>query len=612
MIRHLSSCIALAAFAFPATTASQAPTLPVFREGQAQVVPGFADPTSWVRHHLWVETEFDSDGDGRRDRVHVDVTRPRQTETEGLRVPVVYETSPYFSGVGSASQRYFWNVRQELGAEPPARTPMPEIPFVGARDVISSSLVSDWVPRGFAVVHSESPGTGRSQGCPTIGGSNETLAPKAVIDWLNGRARGFTAPEGGQEVRATWSTGKVGMTGTSYNGTLPLAAATTGVEGLEAIIPVSANTSYYHYYRSHGLVRSPGGYLGEDTDVLFDFVNSGEPARREYCVRTVREEQLVAGQDRKSGDYNEFWQARDYTRDLSGVSVPTLLAHGLGDWNVMPGHSVRVYEALRERDVPVQLFLHPGGHGGSPPMELMNRWLTRYLHDVDNGVERDPRLWVVRGVGGREEPETYADYPHPDAATVTLRLGSGGRSVGTLGATESEASGRETLTDDVAFDGASLARAPSSENRLLYATPPLGRDVHVSGTPRVGVRVSSSRPAANLSVWLVTLPWIDGPVEDANIVTRGWADPQNHASLTESRPLEPGRFYDLTFELEPDEQVIPAGRQLALMIFSSDREFTLWPEAGTELTVDLAGTWLELPVVGGAPALSEALAESRR
>ena len=81
---------------------------------------------------------------------------------------------------------------------------------------------------------------------------------KFVVDWLNGRAKGFTTPTGNEEVRATsWSTGKVGMIGTSYEGTLPLAAATTGVKGLEVVVPVSPNTSYYHYYRSNGLVRSP-------------------------------------------------------------------------------------------------------------------------------------------------------------------------------------------------------------------------------------------------------------------------------------------------------------------------------------------------------------------
>ena len=77
------------------------PTLPVFKDGEAQAVPGFADAEKWIRHDLFVETEFDSDGDGKRDRVHVDVTRPPQTDTEGLKLPVIYITSPYFGGTSS-------------------------------------------------------------------------------------------------------------------------------------------------------------------------------------------------------------------------------------------------------------------------------------------------------------------------------------------------------------------------------------------------------------------------------------------------------------------------------------------------------------------------------
>ena len=68
-----------------ATTAqAQAKAVPVFENGQAQIVPAFADTTKWVRQELWVETDFDSDKDGKKDRVHVDVTRPGPTETEGL------------------------------------------------------------------------------------------------------------------------------------------------------------------------------------------------------------------------------------------------------------------------------------------------------------------------------------------------------------------------------------------------------------------------------------------------------------------------------------------------------------------------------------------------
>src|SRR5690606_33824796 len=167
----------------------------------------------------------------------------------------------------------------------------------------------------------------------------------------------------------------------------------------------------------------------------------------------------------------------------------------------------------------------------------------------------------------------------------------------------SAAQGTETLVDDVAYSGGQLARAKSSPHRLLYATPPLAAPVHISGTPRITIRLASSKPAANLSVWLVELPFIEERGRPTSVITRGWADPQNHRSLTESEPLVPGEFVTLTFDLQPDDQVVPAGKRIGLMIFSSDREFTLWPKPGTELTVDLDATSLMLPIVGGADAL---------
>ncbi|MEX1184939.1 MAG: Xaa-Pro dipeptidyl-peptidase [Gemmatimonadota bacterium] len=580
---------------------------PVFLSGQAQIVPAFQDSSEWIRHELWVETEFDSDGDGALDRVHADVTRPRQTQTEGLRVPVIYESSPYYAGT-SGPRQYLWNVRQEVGAEPPVRGQAPPPRTRNTSPRISNSQVDNWVPRGFAVVHSESPGTGLSQGCPTVGGDNESLAPKAVIDWLNGRARGFTTVDGNEEVRADWATGKVGMTGTSYNGTLPLAAATTGVEGLEAIIPIAPNTSYYHYYRSNGLVRHPGGWLGEDIDFLYDYIHSGNPARRDWCDSTIRNAEYVVGRDRVTGDYNDFWEGRDYLPKVGGVRAATLMAHAFNDWNVVPEHSLRIYEALKAQGVPVQTFYHQGGHGGEPPMVLMNRWFTRYLYDIDNGVEQDPRAWIVRENAERTDPTPYADYPNPDASYVALRPQAGGVGLGSLALGGGGRQGTETLVDNVSFDGATLAQAEWTEHRLLYVTPELTDPVHISGKARVTIRLASSKPAANLSVWLVALPWEDdAEIPTANLITRGWADPQNHRSIRDGNPLVPGEFVTVTFELQPDDQVIPVGQQIGFMIMSSDRDFTLWPRPGTELTIDLDATTLELPVVGGEAALRSAL-----
>ncbi|MGE5359023.1 MAG: Xaa-Pro dipeptidyl-peptidase [Bacteroidales bacterium] len=638
-IRNLTTAAIVAALAaltvaISAQSTPSEPARPVFVDGQAQIVPAFQDAAQWVKQTLWVETEFDSDRDGKRDRVFVDVTRPRQTETEGLKVPIIYESSPYFAGT-SGPRENLWDVKQEVGAEPPPRKSQPPIPFQPKRASVSASLVATWVPRGFAVVHSEAPGTGLSQGCVTVGGPPEWLAPKAVIDWLNGRAKGFTTADGVEEVSATsWSTGKVGMTGTSYNGTIPVAAATTGVKGLEAIIPVAPNTSYYHYYRSNGLVRHPGGWLGEDIDFLYDFINSGDPARRDACNSFYRDGEFARGRDRTSGDYNDFWEGRDLLKRVKGIKAAVLMAHAFNDWNVVPEHSVRFVEALKGR-VPLQVYYHQGGHGGNPPLEMMNRWFTRYLYGVRNGVEKEPKAWIVREAApaatpttststpagpGQGRPRTppptpYADYPNPDASFVTLRLQPGGSGHGVLALESAGKHAPEKLVDNVEFSGAALAKAEQSPNRLLYATGELQGPLHISGTAKITLRLASSKPAANLSVWLVELPWTDGPIGPANLITRGWADPQNHEELKKGGdyhskkrgdPLAPGKFYSMTFDLQPDDQIVPAGKRIGLMIFSSDRDFTLWPKPGTELTVDLDGTKLQVPIVGGASRFIQA------
>ncbi len=608
--------VALAAAALSTTLAAQdateTPTKagPHIVDGLAEPVAEFSKPADWIREQLWVQTDFDSDGDGRNDRMHVDVARPAQTDSEGLKVPVIYETSPYFAGIGSADTRFFWNPNHELGDTPKPRAEMPEVRFQPkVRRLNRQSQARLWVPRGFAMVESSSPGTGLSQGCPTIGGENEALAPKAVIDWLCGRAKGYTTIDGKEEIKADWCTGKVGMTGTSYKGTLPLAAATTGVEGLAAIMPIAPNTSYYHYYRSNGLVRHPGGYMGEDVDVLYDFINSGNPDRRDWCNENVRDDVLVKNADRESGDVSDWWKKRDYLLQMDKLKTPVLMAHAFNDWNVMPEHSVRIYAELKRKGVPCMAYFHQNGHGGPPPMDMQVRWFTRYLLDVENGVEDEPRSWIVRERDRQSEPTPYPEYPHPDAKPVQLFPQPGGGATGALAiaAVAGDDSVIESWVDDVSVAGAKLALAPSSPNRLLFATPELKAPLHLSGTARVSLRIAADRPAANLSVWLVSLPWTGSKRITDDVITRGWADPQNHGG-EKGQALTPGEFVNVAFDLQPDDQIIQAGEKIGLMIFSSDRDFTLWPKPGTKLTIDLVGSSLSLPVVGGAAALQKAFA----
>jgi X-Pro dipeptidyl-peptidase len=200
-----------------------------------------------------------------------------------------------------------------------------------------------------------------------------------------------------------------------------------------------------------------------------------------------------------------------------------------------------------------------------------------------------------------------------------LHPAAGGTSIGGL-SLQGAASGTEKLADDVAESGSANAAAEQSMHRLLYATGTLTDTVHISGLPRITLRIASSKAAANLSVWLVMLPYDSatrGSSSHAGVITRGWADIRNYKSLTHGgnyestipgEALVPGKFYDLTFDLEPDDEFVPAGKRLAVMIMSSDREFTLWPEAGTELTIDLAHSSFAIPIVGGTGALAKARA----
>ena len=596
--------IIIAAFAFQMNAQD---VKPIFKDGEAQIVQAFSDKSKWLRHDLWVETNFDTDGDGKMDRMHVDVTRPVETEN-GLKLPVVYESSPYYAGIASGGKELFWNVKHELG-EKVAEPTRSDVQRTGKRPIISNSQIQTWVPRGYIVVHSSSPGTGLSDGAPTVGGDNESLAPKAVIDWLNGRVKGYKSRTGNEEVKAFWSTGKVGMTGTSYNGTIPLAAATTGVEGLEAIIPVAPNTSYYHYYRSNGLVRSPGGYLGEDIDVLYDFIHSGKEENRARNNKVIRDTELLNGMDRASGDYNDFWAGRDYLNEMKPMKAALLMSHGFNDWNVMPEHSYRIYKKASEMGLQTQIYYHQNGHGGPPPLKMMNRWFTKYLHGVDNGVENDAKAWIVRENDKRSEPTAYTNYPNPAAKNVTMYLNGDAPKIGNLSLVDPNVKEKETIIDNYSFSSEALAQAEYTNHRLLYVSPILNEDVHISGVSSITIKAASSKEAVNLSVYLVSLPWSKGrnvKITD-NIITRGWADLQNYKSLTKSKPLKPGKFYEMTFDLQPDDQIIKKGQQIGLLIFSSDNQYTLLPEPGTELTVDLKSTTITIPIVGGKEALKKAI-----
>jgi hypothetical protein len=144
--------------------------------------------------------------------------------------------------------------------------------------------------------------------------------------------------------------------------------------------------------------------------------------------------------------------------------------------------------------------------------------------------------------------------------------------------------------------------AASSPQRLLYQSPALTHDVRLSGTPTVSLSAAFSKPRANLSVYLVSLP-ADGGA--GTILTRGWKDPTNRTSDYRTELLTPGTFYRLDVDLQPKDSIVKAGDRLGLMVMSSDHDYTIRPTPGTQVTVDPAATTMTLPVVGGAPTFAQ-------
>ena len=354
------------------------------------------------------------------------------------------------SSCGTSSRR--------SATQPPPRTSQPETKFQPERESVSNSHVSTWVPRGFAVVHSDAPGTGLSQGCVTVGDDPEQLAPKAVIDWLNGRAKGFKTADGTETVTATWSTGKVGMTGTSYNGTIPLAAAVTGVKGSKRSFrsrrtrPTTTTTARTAW------CGTPAAGSGKTS--TSSTTSSIAATRRDArtATRSSATASSCAAATAPRGTTTTSGAAATCSPKIKNVKAAVLMAHAFNDWNVVPEHSVRIYEALKGR-VPLRAYYHQGGHGGAPPLEHMNKWFTRYLYGVENGVEKEPKAWIVRettpapaptppaeggrgrGRGATPPPTPYDDYPNPAARPVTWYLGSWRRQVGSTVAREVEGPG---------------------------------------------------------------------------------------------------------------------------------------------------------------------------
>lgn len=620
-----------------------------------------------IYEKVYVESPQDTDLDSKRDLIEVWIKRPMETE-QGMKVPAILEVNPY--GMGTNDDLYIThNVDEDLTIGntntnikyTPADRIVPDARKVNGSapnakiepsDVAEGLDFNTWynyfLPRGYAVVFAGGIGTRGSEGMTSTGSVEETISTVAVIDWLNGRTKAFTNKTDNIEVKADWSTGNVGMSGRSYRGTLPIAAATTGVEGLKTIVPVASISNWYDYYRANGLNVAGEGWQGDDSDLLAIYCMSRMLDIKDYAtVKDLYEksmDQMRTDQDRVTGDYNAFWDERNYLNNADKIEASVLIVHGLSDWNVKMTQFDGLWKELEKNDVPRKIFLHQGEHisinnlFGIEFNDMLNRWFDHWLYDIDNNVMEEVPTAIIQN-NTNLEWENFENWPVAgDATKLYVTTGSA------LSFTSSETASTQNFTDDLSLSGYdranpdtvawrnAIVKNPESEraDRLAYVGNTLTKDITISGTIDLTLKAALDKPTGIISAMLVDYGTeyrstietevvtpngiiyggnagqddivnfvIESTPSDYKIISRGWMDAQNHLGIHKADPLTPGTYYTFNLNMEPMHYTVKAGHKLGLILYSTDAEYTMRPLTVTNFTVDPTGTFIEVPVAGG-------------
>lgn len=499
--------------------------VPVFENGLAQPVFPFTDgkngenydpaTSDIVRYCVYVESDYDMDGDGKRDLVKALVQVPRSAVEGNYKAASLFEARPYCAGIQEDGYPHMKEVADkeyrkfdfaDLYKEVAPRVPQSSI---SAMDLALKSDPSDWyypdkgnhnsmvyenldnfnyyLVRGFAVIVSAGFGALGSDGFNYVGSDFERDAFKSVVEWLHGDRIAYADREGTIETKADWSNGNVAMTGRSYAGTMPFAVATTGVEGLKTIVPVAGISDWYSQQNMQGAQR----YWPKE--MLNSFLAYFCSSR--YNDETLSEKQLddiaafhheLSLQQLKCGfDYDQdFWGSGNYRLNADKIKCSALIVQGLNDENVSTKQFEMMYKSFQQAGTTVKTILHQGPHI-TPTMpnknygilidgkfydDIVNEWISHYLYGVENGAETMPEVLVQTNYDQRKW-ETADSW---DTA-YTMKLESAEPGV-TVIDTDWEAAGISAEN----FDDVMGQKSTNMAQR--YVTDPFDEAVTIQGT----------------------------------------------------------------------------------------------------------------------------------
>lgn len=472
-------------------------------------------------------------------RLHADVYLPAGAAGEGAPTsfPTILLMSPYWgSGTGGS---------HELGYMP------------------YDFLVERLLPRGYAVVYGDLAGNGGSSGCWDFMGPVERKASSAMVEAIAAQ---------------DWSDGKVGMMGLSYDGMTQIMAASDAPEHLVTVVPAAPLTHAYAGLRMNG-VHYAGGWRAvipayessSLTPPVDPFGPGANPERVPGWSETVaRSPQCLAENHAgdATGEYNDYYDARDYRALGANVKASVFFMQGFLDANVKPdnyGEWFAGVPTLKKAWLGYWYHQYPiAENAGRDDMYLtLHRWFDHTLKGIPNGIDKEPAVDVQDSLGGWRHESAW---PPADITPRILQLSADGTLVET-GASAGE----------VAIGGPTSALDLVTENgagRALFGETPFPDGLHIAGRPMLNLTLASDRPTGVLIARLY---------EGDRMVSQGAFDLRFANGLATMEPLTPGVPATIGFELYPTDWRVPAGGALRLELATLDPQ--VWFE-----TLDATGT----------------------
>lgn len=594
------------------------------------------DTADVIREVVYVQSPLDTDQDGQLDLIKVNIIRPKTSH----QLPTMMTASPYHQGTNVvANDKKLYKMEGDLAVKTagkitvetqdfkPLSIPKINLPAGESEEsfhFIDPYTLNDYfLARGFANIYVSGIGTAGSDGFMTSGDYAQVESFKAVIDWLNGKAIAFSSHRRDQQVVADWATGLVCTTGKSYLGTMSTALATTGVDGLKVIIAESAISSWYDYYRENGLVCSPGGYPGEDLDVLTELTYSRHLLAGDYLRNNAHYQELLDKQsaqlDRTFGDYNQFWHDRNYLPHVDKVKATCVFTHGLQDWNVKPRHIFNIFNAL-PNSIEKHAFLHHGEHvymhnwQSIDFRESMNALLSEKMLHQDNHFALPKIIWQ--------------DNSQEQTWTSLTEFGSDNRIHLALGTEQKIIDNHYTKADferyskDFRMFKTDLFAGKAN---AICLDLPIKQDCHINGQVTLHLTVKSSENKGILSAQILDygkkkrfkdipsilelhaidngrnfsrealkeLPFIQ---TQERVISKGVLNLQNRTDLLTVENIVPNEWMTIDFSLQPSIYKLKKGDKLRVLLYTTDFEHTIRDNSNYILTVDLSQSSIDIPV----------------